>query len=152
MNLIKGKLGLCILFFLVFIVGCFVGIGTASYQYYRYVFSKVVDRSAIELALQINLVCKLRLGEVKAAITQLENMIDDNVVSVALTPNIPIPQTDFRHHVLRGVKTYRQVYPYQTQFASKIDDALKDIAKIDTFKCDSPLCRLVKHAESQKDR
>ena len=150
MKLTKGKLWLCVLFFIVFIVGCFVGIGAASYQYYRYVFSKEVDRSAIELASQINIMCQLRLGEVDAAITQLENMIDINVVSVALTPNIP--ETDYRHRVLRAVKTYREIYPSKSQFASKADDALEDIPKIDTFKCDNPLCRLVEHAESQKDQ
>jgi len=146
----KGKLGLCVLFFIVFIVGCFVGIGAASYQYYRCVFSKEVDRSAIELFYQVNIVCQLRLGEVDPAITQLENMIDNNVVSVALTPNIP--ETDHRYRLLRAVKTYRDIYPSQTQFASMVNDALEDIPKIDTFEFDSPLSRLVKHAESQKDQ
>ena len=162
MKLTKGKLGLCVLFFLVFIAGCFVGIGTASYLYYRHVFSQVVDRSATELGSQISIVCQLRLGEVEAAIRQLEQMIDKNVVSVALTPNIP--ETDLRHHVLRGVKTYREICPSQTQFASVVNDALEDIPRIDTFQSHSPLYRqetcwgfveslgrLVKHVESQKD-
>jgi len=160
----KSKLILLGLFLLVFIVGCFVGIGTASYLYYRHVFSKQVDRSAIELGSQINLVCLLRLGELEAAITQLENMIDNNVVSVALTPNIP--ETDSRDFVLRGVRTYREIYPSQTQFASIVDDALADIPKIDKFESDNSLYRpetcpgrftkslgrLVKRAESQKNQ
>lgn len=160
----KSKLTLLALFLLVFIVGCFVGIGTASYLYYRHVFSKQTDRSAIELGSQISIVCLLRLEEVESAITQLENMIDNNVVSVALTPNIP--ETDLRHYILRGAKTYREIYPSQTQFASIVDDALADIPKIDKFESDNSLykpetcpgkftkslCRLVKHAESLKNQ
>ncbi len=163
MKILKGKLRLYVLCFIVFIIGCFAGLVTSSYLYYRYVFSKTIDRRAIELGWQIDVVCQLRLGEIDASITQLEYMIDENTVAVALTPNIP--KTDIRDHVLRGIKTYREIYPSQTQFASMINDALIDIRRIETFKSDArpdvpktcwgfteSLGRLVKHTESQKDR
>lgn len=150
MKLSKGKLGLSVSFFLVFTVGCLVGLTASSYLYYRHVFSKAVDRSAIELAMQITPVCELRLGEIDAAIEHLERMIDNNIVSVALTPDIP--KTDYRHRVLRAAKTYREIYPSKSEMASKVTDALKEIPKIDTFKCNSPLCRLVKLATADKDQ
>ena len=150
MKSIKRKFALSILFLLVFTVGCFVGFATSSYLYYRHVFSKAVDRNAIELASQINRVCQLRLGEVDTAIEHLEMMIDGNIVSVVLTPHIP--ETDYRHRILRAAKTYREIYPSKSEMASKVAGALKEVPKIDTFKCDSPLSRLVKHAESQKEQ
>lgn len=146
----KRKIGLLALFLLVFFVGCWLGFGTSSYLYYRHVFSKAVDRSATELALQIRPVCHLRLGEVDAAIKTLDGMIDNNIVAVAQTPLIP--KTDYRHRVLRAAKTYREIYPSKSGFASKVDDALRDIPKLETFKCENSLARLVKRSESQEDQ
>lgn len=146
----KRKIGLFVLFLLLFFVGFVVGVGTSSYAYYRHIFSKAVDRSAIELALQIGPVCQLRLGEVDAAIQALEGMIDNNIIAVAQTPLIP--KTDYRHGVLRAAKTYREIYPSKSGFASKVDDALRDIPKLETFKCENSLARLVKRAKSQEDQ
>jgi len=147
-KLTKRKIGLFVIFLLVFLAGYMVGIAKASYLYYRYVFSKAVDRSAIELAMQITPVCQLRLGEVDAAIETLERMIDNNIVTIDQTPYIP--KTDYRHGVLRAAKTYREIYPSKTEFAPKVADALRDIPKIETFKCENSLARLVKRSESQK--
>ena len=149
MKLSKSKIVFSVSFFLVFIVGCFIGLMASSYLYYRHVFSKTVYRNAIELASQINKVCQLRLGETDAVIKDLERMIDSNIISVALTPHIP--ETDYRHKALRAAKTYREIYPSESSVASQVADALKEIPKIGTFKCDSSLCRLVKSAASQKD-
>ncbi len=144
------KIGLFVLCLLVFCAGYVVGVGTSSYLYYRHIFSKAVDRSAIELASQIRPVCHLRLGEVDAAIKALEGMIDNNIIAVARTPYIPI--TDYRHRVLRAAKTYREIFHSKSGFAPKVDDALRDIPKLETFKCENSLARLVKRAESQEDQ
>ncbi len=150
MKLTKRKIGFFVLFLLVFFAGYKVGEVKASIMYYRHVFSKVVDRSATELALQIRPVCHLRLGEVDAAIKTLDGLIDNNIIAVAKTPLIP--KTDYRHRVLRAAKTYRELYPSKSGFASKVDDALRDIPKLETFKCENSLTRLVKRAEAQKDK
>jgi hypothetical protein len=150
MKFTKRKIGLFVLFLLVFFAGYVVGVGTSSYLYYRHVFSKAVDRSAIELASQIQPVCQLRLGEVDAAIETLDRMIDNNIIAVVQTPLIP--KTDYRHGVLRVAKTYREIYPSKSGFASKVTDALSDIPKIETFKCENSLARLVKRSEAQKDQ
>ena len=155
-------MGLYFLFFMVFIIGCFAGLVTSSYLYYRYVFSDITDHRLTALGWQINTVCLLRLGEVEASITQLEFMIDENVISVASNPSIP--KTDIHDYVFRGVKTYREIYPSQTQYASTVNNVLKDTRRIETFKNYSQsyipktcwgftesLGRLVKHKESQTD-
>ncbi|MBW8041771.1 MAG: hypothetical protein FVQ85_17480 [Planctomycetes bacterium] len=146
----KRKIGLIVLFLLVFFIGYWLGVVTSSYAYYRHIFSKAVDRSATELAMQIRPVCHLRLGEVDAAIKALDGMIDNNIIAVAQTPLIPI--TDYRHRVLRAAKTYREIYPSKSGFAPKVDDALRDIPKLETFKCENSLARLVKLAKSQEDQ
>jgi len=150
MKLSKGKLGLSVSFFLVFTVGCLVGLTASSYLYHRHVFSKMADENAVNLGWRINRLCELRLGEIDAAIKQLERNIDINIITVALTPNIP--ETDYRHRMLRAAKTYREIYRSKSEMASKVKDALKGIPKIDTFKCNSPLCRLVKLSTADKDQ
>jgi hypothetical protein len=150
MTLSKSKLGLSVSFFLVFTIGCLVGLMASSYLYYRHVFSKMANENAVNLGWGINRLCELRLGEVDAAIKHLERNIDNNIVTVALTLNIP--ETDYRHRMLRAAKTYREIYPSKSEMASKVTDALKGIPKIDTFKCNNPLCRLVKLATADKDQ
>ena len=144
MRSLRRKIGLSGLLLVVFIIGCVVGVMTSSYLYYRHVFSKVVDENASDLIRQINTLCKLRLGEVESVIDDLETRVDTNVRSVALTSHIP--RTDYRHGALRTAKTYREIYPSRSEIASEANDALKGIAKFETFKCESSLSRLVKQA------
>ncbi len=141
MRLPKSKLGLAVILFLVFVVGSFVGLMTSSYLYYRHVFSKAVDESAVDLGWEINTVSRLRLGEIDAVINDLEMRVDGNIRSVALTPNIP--RTDYRYKVLKAAKTYRELYPSTSKLASKVNDALKDIPKLQASKCENSLRRLV---------
>ena len=147
MRLPKSKLGLAVLLFLVFVVGCFVGLMTSSYLYYRHVFSKAVDENAVDLGWEITTLSRLRLGEIDAVINDLEMMVDGNIRSVALTPHIP--RTDYRYKMLKAAKTYRDIYPSRSERAFQVNDALKDIPKIETFECENSLCRLVKHAEEK---
>ena len=149
MRLPKSKLGLAVILFLVFVVGSFVGLMTSSYLYYRHVFSKnMVDRNAVDLGWEINTVSRLRLGEIDAVINDLEMRVDGNIRSVALTPNIP--GTDYRYEVLKAAKTYRDIFPSRSERAFQVNDALKDIPKIETFECESSLCRLVKHTKDKE--
>jgi len=149
MSVAKGKLGLVVLLFIVFIVGCLVGLGTSSYLYYRNVFSKRLDRNATDLGGQINTVSRLRLGEIDGVINDLEMSIDGNIRSVALTPHIP--RTDYRYKVLRAAKTYREIYPSKSGKASQVNEALREIPKIHSFKCESPLCRLVDRVKDEAE-
>ena len=150
MRLPKSKLGLAALFFLVFVVGCFAGLMASSYLYYRHVFSKAVDENAVDLRWEIMTLSRLRLGEIDAVIDDLEMRIDGNIRSVALTPNIP--RTDYGYEALKAAKTYRDIYPSGSERAFQVNDALKDIPKIETFECETPLCRLVKtKAATKKD-
>ncbi|MEA3226202.1 MAG: hypothetical protein U9Q07_09640 [Planctomycetota bacterium] len=148
MRLPRSKLGLAVLFFLVFVVGCFVGLMTSSYLYYRHVFSKAVDENAVDLKREITILSQLRLGEIDAVIDDLEMRVDGNIRSVALTPNIP--RTDYRYKVLKAAKTYRDIYSSKSERASQVTGVLKDIPKIETFECETPLCRLVKHAKEKE--
>ena len=148
MRLPKSKLGLAVLLFLIFVVGCFVGLMTSSYLYYRHVFSKVVDENAVDLSWEITTVSRLRLGEIDAVINDLEMRVDGNIRSVALTPNIP--RTDYRYEVLKAAKTYRDIYPSRSERAFQVNDALKGIPKIETFECETSLYRLVKHTKENE--
>jgi len=148
MQRLIGKVGLIGAFLLVFVLGGLIGMFGASYLYYRYVFSKAVDEAAVELGWQIRTLSQLRLGETDSAINDIEMGVDANIRSIALTPHIPI--TDYRYKVLRAAKTYREIYPSKSEISSQVNDALREIPKIDTFKCEGPLCRLVKQAEENK--
>ena len=148
MKLISNKLRLCILFLLVCAVGFIAGLETTSYLYNKYYFSQILDHDAIELASQIDTVCQLRLGQVGATIDILEKRIDWNIACLAQTPYIP--ENDYRHNILRAAKTYRSIYPSRSQIADKVAYILSNIEKIYLFESNSPLCRLVEYAESQK--
>ncbi len=148
MRLPRSKFGLAVLFFLVFVVGCFAGLMTSSYLYYRHVFSKAVDENAVDLRWEIMTLSRLRLGEIDAVIDDMEMRVDGNIRSVALTPNIP--RTDYRYEALKAAKTYRDIHPSQSKRAFQVNDALKDIPKIETFECETPLCRLVEHAREKE--
>jgi hypothetical protein len=148
MKLINNKLGLCILFCLVCFAGFIVGIKITSYYYNTYCFSRILDRDAIALASQINTVCQLRLGQVGTTIDLLEKEIDWNIVGLAQTPNVQ--EGDYRYNILRAAKTYREIYPSRSQVADVVYNALSNIEKIYMFEYDTPLCRLVECAESQK--
>jgi hypothetical protein len=148
MRLPKSKHGPAVLLFLVFVVGCFAGLMTSSYLYYRHVFSKAVDENAVDLKWEITTVSRLRLGEIDSIINDLEIRIDGNIRSVTLTPNIP--RTDYRYEVLKAAKTYREIYPSRSEIAFQVNDALKDIPKIETFECETSLYRLVKYTKEKE--
>jgi len=148
MKLISNKLGFCILFCLVCFAGFLAGLKTTSYLYNKYFFSQILDRDAIALASQINTVCQLRLGQVGTTIDLLEKEIDWNIVGLAQAPNIQ--KDDYRYNILRAAKTYRELCHSRSQIADVVDNALSNIEKIYMFEHDSPLCRLVEYAESQK--
>ncbi len=145
------KFGIVGGFLLVFAIGCVAGLFGASWLYYRYVFGTQVDEVAVDLAVQISTVSRLRLGEVDAVIDDLEARIDMGIVSVGLTPHIPI--TDYRRRVLRGAKTYREIYPSKSKIASRVAEALEKVAKIEIeeFTCESSLCRLVRDGAPHKE-
>lgn len=138
------------LFLLVFVVGGILGLGTSSYLYYRYVFSNMANETAINVSTQLSHLCLLRIGDVNTAIDLMETAVDSGIVNITQTPNIP--QTDYRYRVLRGVKTYRQLYPSRPE-NPKLSEAMKNIPKIEEneFKCESPLCRLVKYHSSKEN-
>ena len=81
----------------------------------------------------------------------LESRIDMGIVSVGLTPLIPI--TELRRRRLRAAKTYREMYPSMSEVASQVAEALAKVKRIeiDELKCEKPLRRLVKEASSQKE-
>jgi len=148
MKLMNNKLGLCILFCLVCFAGFLAGLKTTSYLYNKYCFSQILDRDAIALASQINTVCQLRLGQVGTTIDLLEKEIDWNIVGLSQAHDIQ--KNDYRYNILRAAKTYREIYHSRSQIADVVDNALSNIEKIYMFEYDSPLCRLVEYAESQK--
>ena len=149
MKIIKSKIGLMVLIFIVFVIGAFTGLGTSSYLYYRHVFSRIADNAAASLGERINTLSQLRLGEIDNAIENLECSIDRYILSIQIHS---IPQTDYRYHFLRGAKTYRELYSSKSQVASKVMETLRDIPKIEIFKCDSPLCRLVTRMSEEKSK
>ncbi len=150
MKITRSKIGLTVLIFFVFIIGALSGLMTSSYLYYRHVFSQMADETAGILSERINTLCQLRLGEIDNAIEQLESSVDMSIISITQTPHIR--QTDLRFRVLRGAKTYKELYPSKSQVASKVTEALRDIPKIETFKCDSSLCRLVTQTAEEKSK
>lgn len=145
MKIQKGRFVLTVLLFIVFIVGCLVGLVTSSYLYYRHVFSKMVDQNAIDLDWQVRAVSQLRLGEIDDVINNLEISINSNIRSLAQTPHIQIE--DYCYKTLRAAKTYREIYPSRSQNASQVNDALREIPKFEMFDCQGPLYRLVKQAK-----
>ena len=147
MKMIQSKIGLVVLIFIVFVIGAFTGLGTSSYLYYRHVFSRMAVDAAVSLGERIRTLSHLRLGEIDNAIEDLELSVDTCILSIQ-QPDIP--QTDYRYRVLRGAKTYRELYPSKSRAAFKVTEALRDIPKIETFKCDSSLCRLVTKMSEEK--
>ena len=143
------RFGLITGFLLVFVAGCVVGLFGASWLWYRHVIGRQVDEVAVELSMQIGTASQLRLGEVDDVLHDLEMRIDSSIVSVGLTPHIPI--TQLRRRQLTAAKTYREVYPSSSELASRVAEALAKVQRIeiDEFQCDSPLSRLVKEAESR---
>ena len=81
----KGKVKRTVLLLVVFIVGCLTGLMVSSYLYYRHVFSKAVNQSAIDLSGEIRRLSQLRLGDVDAAIEDSERTMDYAIVSIATT-------------------------------------------------------------------
>ncbi len=150
MKFTKKKIGLFVLLLFVFIVGGILGLGTSSYLYYRHVFSNMADETAINVSTQLSYLCLLRIGDVNTAIEHMETAVDTGIVNITQTPNIP--QTDYRYRTLRSVKTYRQFYPSRPE-NPELSEALKNIPRIEEseFKCESPLCRLVKYHSSKDD-
>jgi hypothetical protein len=149
MKLTKNVPVLFALFAVVFAVGCLIGMEAASHLYSKYCFSQTLDSNTIELASQINIVCRLRLGQIAATIDYLEEGIDWNIVVLAQAPNVK--ENDYRYNILRAAKTYREIYHSRSQAADMINDILKDIEKIQVFKYDNPLCRLVEYSKNQKE-
>lgn len=149
MNPKKRKLRFFALASLIFVLGCILGLMGSSYLYYRHVFSYMATETAANLSMRINTLSRLRLGEVDAAIESLESTVDIAITSIARTPHIP--QTDYRHSALRGAKTYREIYPSKSEVAPQVVEALRNIPKIEIFKCDNPLCRLVKQQKTNKE-
>lgn len=145
MKIQKVRFVLAVLLFIVFIVGCLFGLVTSSYLYYRHVFSKMVEQNAIDLGWQVRTLSQLRLGEIDDVINDLEISIDSNIRSLAQTPHIQIE--DYRYKTLRAAKTYREIYPSQSQNVSQVNDALREIPKFEMFDCQGPLYRLVKQAK-----
>lgn len=139
------KFGLVVL---VFLFGCFIGLFGASYQYYKHVFSKAAAQNAEDVSWQIMTVSNLRLGEIDDAINFLEKKIDSNILAIARTQNIT--EDDYRYYVLRTAKTYREIYPSNSGNASQVVSALEEFPKLEKFKCENSLCRLVKQTPSQK--
>ncbi len=139
------KTGLVVL---VFIVGCFTGFFGSSYLYHKHVFSKAVAQNAANVNWQIMLVSNLRLGEIDDAINVLEKGIDSNILAIARTHNIT--ETDYRYRVLRTAKTYREIYPSSSGKASQVMNALEEFPKLEQFKCEGSLYRLVKQAQLQE--
>jgi len=142
------RFGLITGFLLVFVAGCVVGLFGASWLWYRHVIGTQVDEVAANLAMDIHRASQLRLGEADAALDDLERRIDRGIVSVGLTPHIPI--TELRGRQLRKAKTYREMYPSRSQLASQVAEALAKVQRIeiDEATCDTPFCRLVRDAES----
>lgn len=151
MRLSARKFGLATAFLLVFVAGCAVGVFGASRAYYRFHMGTRVDEVAVDLGMQVTTASRLRLGEVDSVINDLETRIDMGIVSVGLTAHIPI--TDDRRDVLRGAKTYREIYPSKSKIASQVAEALEKVAKIEIeeFTCEGPLCRLVEDGAPQKE-
>jgi len=149
MKLRARKVGLITGFLLVFVAGCVVGLFGASWLWYRHVIGRQVDQVAVNLAMDIHRASQLRLGEVDAVLDDLEMSIDSGIVSVGLTPHIPI--TEVRRRRLRAAKTYREMYHSSSQLASQVAEALAQVERIeiDEFKCEKPLCRLVKDRASR---
>ena len=143
------RFGLITGFLLVFVAGCVVGLFGASWLYYRYVFGTQVDQAAAYLGMDIHRASQLRLGEVDSALDDLEGRIDRDIISVGLTPHIPI--TELGHRQLSRAKTYREMYPSKSQLASQVAEALAKVQRIeiDEATCDTPFCRLVRDAESR---
>lgn len=150
MKLTKKKIGLFTLFLFVFIVGGILGLGTSSYLYYRLVFSNMADETAAVISEKISYLCLLRIGDVNTTIDRLETSVDTGLASITQIPRIP--QTDYRYRVLRAAKTYKEFYP--SSFDNPLlTEALKNIPKIEEneFKCEGPLCRLVKYHSSKEN-
>jgi len=144
------RFGLITGLLLVFVAGCIVGLFGASWLWYRYVFGGQADQAALNLDMDIRTASQLRIGEADALLDDLEMRIDSGIVSVGLTPHIPIT-TELRRRRLRAAKTYREMYPSRSALASQVAEALATVQRIeiDEFGCDSALCRLVRDAESR---
>ncbi len=110
--------------------------------------ASVVERNVRDLMWRMNTLCRLRLGEIDAVIKDLETRLDDNITCVALSPQRA--EADYHYRALRAVKTYRELHPSTSAKASQVAEALKEIPKIEAFKCDSALRRLIEHAPPEE--
>jgi hypothetical protein len=138
-----------LLFALVFIAGCLVGVFAASYQYHKVVFSYFATGSQADLYKQILIASHLRLGETNEATVLLDSDIDAKIVSVS-SPGYAY-NTEYRDEVLRAAKTYRVLYPSDSIYADKVNGILNNYPKKDTFKCENSLCRLEQQANKQNN-
>ncbi|MCK4722093.1 MAG: hypothetical protein KAT75_02260, partial [Dehalococcoidia bacterium] len=123
------RLGLVTAFLLVFAAGCVVGLFGASWLWYRHVIGRQVDQVAVNLAMDIHKASQLRLGEADAVLDDLEKNIDTGIVSVGITPHIPI--TELRRRRLRKAKSYGEMYPSMSQLASQVAEALAKVQRIE---------------------
>jgi hypothetical protein len=137
-----------VFFVLVFIAGCLIGIFAASYQYYKVVFSYYAANTQAELYQQILMVSHLQLKESNEAIALLDADIDQKIVDIS-SP-VYAYNTEYRDYVLKAAKTYRELYPPYSEIADKVDEILKPITKIETFKSDNSLGRLVQQAQLEE--
>ena len=141
MELHKRKIGVVIAFLMVFIVGGLIGIFGASYLYHKHVFSYVEMQTVSDLYRQIDMVSYLRLKKTDKVIALLDAEIDSKILAVFSPTYI---EADCQYRVLRFAKTYREIYPSNSEKASKVINVLKEFPKLEKFKCKGPLYRLVK--------
>jgi hypothetical protein len=141
----KSSIMRIVFFILVFIAGCLIGIFAASYQYYKVVFSYYAANTQAELYRQILIVSHLHLTEPNEAIALLDADIDKKIVDIS-SP-VYAYNTEYRDYVLKAAKTYRELYPPYSVYADKVDEILTPITKLEIFKSDNSLVRLVKQAQ-----
>ncbi|HBG78256.1 MAG TPA: hypothetical protein DDW84_05320 [Phycisphaerales bacterium] len=131
----------------VFILGGVVGLFGSSYLYYKHVFSQLTMQDAETLHWRLVLASKMRLGESDNAVSFLEEGIDSELLGLK---NSKFPKNDFCYYALMEAKTYRNLYPSNSRMSSQVTDALVDIQKLETFRCEGALSRLVKQNQTKK--
>ena len=139
------KLGLLVLGLL---AGGLIGIFSASYLFRKNDYSIMAVDRAIEISRQVAVVSSLRLGDTDDAIRRLETDIDNNIL--ALVHTYDFTEKEYPHKVLSAAKTYREIYPSTSRFASKVTNLLEEYPKHEEFKCEGPLLRLLEQTQSQK--
>ena len=121
----KRKLGQVVPYVGVFVLGVVVGCGLTFVTKRGRAYGQMVTVAGGDLVQDVELAAQLRLGEPEPVLGFLEQRIDSETLSVALTPGVR--KTERVERALRLAKAYRALVPSTSGSAADVAEALKGV-------------------------